>query len=112
MIAEAILVLAACAPLLFVLKRVVAPAMHAANAADRAHATAIRSYVHEALEGARLIRSVQGQAQALAMLQDLNQRRLAEGSFRIEFAAASAKGEFCGAGSSTAPIRRGRAMPP
>ncbi|MCY3959476.1 MAG: ABC transporter ATP-binding protein [Chloroflexi bacterium] len=85
------LVLLAFAPTLYIMKRLVAPTMHAANAADRAHAARTREYVHEALEGARMIRSIQAQDPALARLRDLNHRRLEEGSFRVAFTAAAAR---------------------
>ena len=84
------LVLLAFAPTLYIIKRLVAPTMHAANAADREHAALTREYVHEALEGARMIRSIQAQQPALARLKDLNRRRLDEGSFRVAFTSAAA----------------------
>lgn len=85
------LVLVAFTPTLYLLKRLVAPTMHAANAADRAHAAQTREYVHEALEGVRMVRTIQAETPALDRLRDINRRRLEEGSFRVAFTAAAAR---------------------
>ena len=80
------LVLLAFAPVLYVAMMILKPIAHAANRTERAAASGVRAYVHEALEGVRLIRTVNGQQEALQELHELNRQRLEEGSFKVAFA--------------------------
>ena len=71
------------APILVLIRRFITPREQAALRTERELAGAVRSFAQEAIAGRRFIRASQTQAHSQARLQELNERLLTEGSYRV-----------------------------